>query len=169
MSTAEETLASIGEGTFETFKPSSEVSRNIAYGIEVFEDVGLVSEAEFFRLSGMTVKEAGLKEKEDVYSLKWNGPDGTPSKLWVIGLKGLPFEEIVGMKGGRIFYRDVANNSQMFLLPQDQLTPTQATHVFPHVFQLQISDKVSGLKPSGIDKVKHVVDLKEKQNARQLS
>ena len=162
MDTAGETVKSANDGAFETFKPSSEVSRDFAYSLEVFEEVGLVGESEFLRLTGMTVKEAGLKEKEDSCSIKINGPDGNPSKLWIIGLKGLPFEEVVGMKRARISYKDVASHRQLYLLPQDQLTANQATYVFPHVFNLQSSEKVAGLKLSSSDKIKHATALKQK-------
>ena len=88
------------------FYPQSEVDRTKSYSFDVFQDFGLLTEAEFTKLCKTTPQAAGLNKKNAPnIRLSFNGPEGK-QKYFLGGLQGLPCSEVHGMRKIRMRMTD---------------------------------------------------------------
>ncbi len=98
------------------FLPSSNVDHNQSYSFVVYQDVGLLSEAEFTRICRTTPSQAGFgtaKNKKQALTFSFFGPK-SKEKYYQVGLNGVPPEEIHGMRKMRIQFSDSVPVSEVW-------------------------------------------------------
>lgn len=110
------------------FMPSSAVQTKRDVGIEIYQEYGLVDEAEFYRLVGMTPKAAN--KKPSPFPAPASSSDGKKMQRFLFSLRGLPADEIAAMTKIKVFFHDSAEFSKHYLAARDQLLQNQGQFVF---------------------------------------
>lgn len=110
------------------FMPSSAVQTKRDVGIEIYQEYGLIDEAEFFRLTGMTPKAAS--KKPSPFPAPSPSSDGKKMQRFLFSLRGLPADEIAAMTKIKVFFHDSAEFSKHYLAARDQLLQNQGQYVF---------------------------------------
>lgn len=111
-----------------SMKPCSEVQTSLVYGVEIYQEYGLVNEAEFFRLTGITPKEAGKTPSPFHMLMPQKGENN--QQLYLVALQGLPLDEMLAIKKLKIFFTDSCEHSKQYLSARDQLVKDQGQFVF---------------------------------------
>ena len=110
--------------------------RDQTYSYTVFQDFGLVTETEYQKLTGMK------PDKKSVFDVPFHHPNEN-SKLYTLGLEGLPADVIAGLRKVRISMADGFTLNTNLLDPSDNLVKSQGKRVFDH-----LADKQLGKRPS---------------------
>ncbi|CAK9031482.1 unnamed protein product [Durusdinium trenchii] len=131
----------------------------------MFQDFGLLTEAEFTKLCKTTPQAAGLNKKNAPnIRLSFNGPEGK-QKYFLVGLQGLPCSEVHGMRKIRMRMTDSVSHCEGFLDPEKQVLQDQGTTVFNHMFKMA-NESYDASMQFGCKAPKNVVDyLAEKETA----
>ena len=106
----EEGLKAEGDEEIEgQFQPSSSVGHDQSYSFVVYQDIALLSEAEFTRLCKLTPAQAGYgtsKSKKQCLTLSFMGRPN--QKYYPVGLQGMPLDELMACRKMRVQFVDSA-------------------------------------------------------------
>ena len=142
------------------FLPGSSVNWTREYGTQTFQDYGLVDDTDFFRLTQVTPKMAGVKPCP--VSIK--GPSAKDVDMYLISLRGLEVGEILAMRRTRVYFVDNVVCEKCYSNPKDQLLDDQAAFGFKYVYDIfQKGQHCSALHPPAT-----AAELREKHEQKQI-
>ena len=125
-----------------TFMPSCSCQRRSAYRLEVFEEMGALTESEYTHIMGASPQ---FFNKQNAFTtLPLNGP-GSAVKVWVVNLDGLSSAER-DLRRLRVTYLDEVSKDDLFLRPDDQLLSNQGTAMFAYMSKTKSDQRPEGAK-----------------------
>lgn len=140
-------------------------------GTLVYSEVGIVSEAEVTKLSGgftpqqLKLPEANKNLVEDNHLLR--NEQGTPQKLYLISLLGLPCSTAMSLRKMRLYSRVTLNLENRVLPAERQLEQEQGIRIFGHCYEGMLKKLPHGVKSVGRWQVPDLPSLVEKATAEQ--
>jgi hypothetical protein len=111
------------DGGDEDFKPRSRVSHLTTCGYDVYYEVGLLSEGEFIRLTGLPPKD--LKAKV----FKFKQEDGEPLTAYLISLRDLEAGAVASIRKMKIWHKYCIEHDEIMLDSNRQLHQDQGNSV----------------------------------------
>ena len=109
----------------------------------MFVEMGLLSESEFVRLVGATPKDVGAK------SVDIKNEEGEKKAMFVISLRGLPLEELCGIRKIQIAHKVSVDHMEHLLLQERQLTQDQGLIWAESTCKQQIKSRPSSVTFAG--------------------
>ncbi len=128
-----------------------------AYGYQVFQDFGCLNETEYKDLTG------AIAPAKSEFPIRFNGPNNPPTKMYTVGLEGLPVDKLASIRKVRISFTDGFELCSNLLQPENQLLKDQGRNIFKHVATAEMdkrpaSWKMTGKGPDSFATLKRKVD-----------
>lgn len=149
------------EGADSNIMPLSDVHTQKGYDYMIYQEFAILTESEHFKLTGISVKDAGSKAK--AWDINWLGPN-SKTQFWILGLEGLTSEQISAVRKVRIAFHDGVTFNSNFLAPSENLIPSQGSRVFEHIVDKKMAARPGTLRGNFTSVPDSVADLKAKAN-----
>ena len=124
------------------FKATSNVQTCVAYGVQLFQDYGALTSAEY----GALIEHLPSDLKRKGEKLSWEGPDQL-SQYHVISLQGLSSDVTAGMRKARVFFNNSVTHSKNLLTPETQLLESHGDTVLRSAVTANLEERTQSLKP----------------------
>ena len=124
------------------FKASSQVQTCVAYGVQLYQDYGALTSAEY----GALIEHLPSDLKRKGEKLSWEGPEQL-SQYHIISLQGLSSSVTEGMRKARVFFNTSVRHNKNLLTPETQLLETHGDTVFRSAVTANLDERTQSLKP----------------------
>ena len=158
----------LGEIDRPWFTPKSDVDTTTSYSMQIYHKIGLVTETDLLRLTGLAGKQI---KKYNIFpvSLKVDGPHAPAMILYPISLKGLPADEIAGILKAKIQHVIQCNHHESVLQAENQLCQEQGPTLFGIVCNALGSNKPIIKEPGKIPDLRRYAEIKAEVDAARAS
>lgn len=147
------------EGADSNIMPLSDVHTQKGYDYMIYQEFAILTESEHFKLTGISVKDAGSKAK--AWNINWLGPN-SKTQFYILALDGLTAEQISAVRKVRIAFHDGVTFNSNFLAPSENLIPSQGSRVFEHIVDKKMAARPGTLRGNFTSVPDSVADLRAK-------